>query len=142
MLSDDENWCYGVADLTLMSHDRKTVMQMIRKSVRDAEKASRAAIYEAEANQILRPLREENKQLRTILANKLGAFLAPKHTGSRISAEGILGHIRDGRYYKELNFGCGTMLSHMQEMAIRFYSGDVKAVDEFLQLYDLDEKRP
>ncbi len=72
----------------------------------------------------------------------LGGLLAPKHTGMKISAHGVLGRIRDGRYYKELNFGCGEMLRHLEEMAARFYSGDAKAVDEFLQLYDLDEQRP
>ena len=72
----------------------------------------------------------------------LGAFLAPTHTGMKISAHGVLGRIRDGRYYKELNFGCGEMLRHLEEMAERFYSGDPKAVDEFLQLYDLADHRP
>ena len=72
----------------------------------------------------------------------LGALLAPKHTGMKISAEGMLGRIRDGRYYDGLNYGCGVMLGHLEEMARRFYSGDVKVVDEFLQLYDLDEHRP
>lgn len=72
----------------------------------------------------------------------LGVLLAPKHTGMKISAHGVLGRIRDGRYYKELNFGCGEMLRHLEEMAERFYSGDVQAVDEFLQLYDLTEHRP
>lgn len=69
-------------------------------------------------------------------------LLADKHTGMKISAAGILGRIRDGRYYKELNFGCGEMLRHLEEMANRFYAGDPKAVDEFLQLYDLDDNRP
>ena len=72
----------------------------------------------------------------------LGGLLATKHTGAKISAHGVLGRIRDGRYYKELNFGCGEMLRHLEEMAERFYSGDVKAVDEFLQLYDLAGQRP
>lgn len=69
-------------------------------------------------------------------------LLAQKHTGMKISAHGVLGRIRDGRYYKELNYGCGEMLRHLEEMAERFYSGDLRAVDEFLQLYDLDQKRP
>ena len=73
----------------------------------------------------------------------LGAeFLSPKHTGSRISAHGVLGRIRDGRYYKELNYACGEMLRHMEEMATRYYAGDVRVVDEFLQLYALDDARP
>lgn len=69
-------------------------------------------------------------------------LLAKTHTGSRISAEGILGRIRDGRYYKELNFACGSMLEHLEQMASEFYSGDARAVDEFLQLYMLDGERP
>ena len=73
----------------------------------------------------------------------LGAeLLAPKHNGSKISAHGVLGRIRDGRYYKELNFACGEMLRHLEEMATRYYAGDVQVVDEFLQLYDLAEHRP
>ena len=69
-------------------------------------------------------------------------LLAPKHTGMRISADGVLGRIRDGNHYEELNFVCGTLLDHLQQMSRRFYAGDVKAVDEFLQLYDLDQHRP
>jgi len=68
--------------------------------------------------------------------------LAPDHTGMKISAEGILGRIRDGRYFRELDYGCGVMLGHLQNMAKRFYAGDIKAVDEFLQLYDLADDRP
>lgn len=74
--------------------------------------------------------------------DQMGVLLAPEHTGMKISARGVLGRIRDGRYYKELNFGCGEMLRHLDEMAERFYSGDLKAVDEFLQLYDLADHRP
>lgn len=69
-------------------------------------------------------------------------FLAPLHTGMKISASGVLGRIRDGRYYNGLDFGCGEMLRHLEEMAARFYAGDIQAVDEFLQLYDLGEQRP
>lgn len=68
--------------------------------------------------------------------------LAAKHTGMRISAEGVLGRIRDGNHYEGLNYACGVLLGHMEQMATRFYAGDVKAVDEFLQLYDLDAQRP
>lgn len=69
-------------------------------------------------------------------------LLAPKHTGMRISADGILGRIRDGRYFRGLNYGCGVLLDHLNQMAARFYAGDIRAVDEFLQLYCLDEHRP
>lgn len=72
----------------------------------------------------------------------LNALLGATHTGMRISANGILGRIRDGRYYRGLNYGCGVMLGHLEQMASRFYTGDATAVDEFLQLYCLDDARP
>ena len=39
----------------------------------------------------------------------------------------------------------GTMdelLKHLREVATRYYAGDVAVVDEFLQLYCLDDERP
>lgn len=73
----------------------------------------------------------------------LGAeFLAPKHNGFRIDAAGVLGRIRDGSRGKDLNYMCGEMLRHLEEMATRYYAGDVQIVDEFLQLYCLDNARP
>lgn len=69
-------------------------------------------------------------------------LLGAKHTGMKISAAGILGRIRDGRYHSGLDYGCGVMLGHLEEMAARFYAGDPKVVDEFLQLYDLADARP
>ena len=69
-------------------------------------------------------------------------FLAPRRTGMKISAHGVLGRIRDGRYYKGLDFFCGEMLRHLEQLAVLFYAGDIQAVDEFLQLYDLAEHRP
>ncbi|WVM88976.1 hypothetical protein ULG90_06595 [Halopseudomonas pachastrellae] len=63
--------------------------------------------------------------------------LAAKHQGMRISAAGMLNRV-GGR----LQFGAREMLKHLEEMATRYYAGDIAAVDEFLQLYCLDEKRP
>jgi len=73
---------------------------------------------------------------------KQTAYLGASHTGMKISASGILGRIRDGRYYRELNYGCGVLLQHLEQMASRFYTGDATAVDEFCQLYCLDDARP
>ena len=70
------------------------------------------------------------------------ALLGATHTGMKISASGILGRIAAGRYHSGLQYGCEVMLNHLQQMADRFYAGDAKAVDEFLQLYCLDDKRP
>ena len=55
----------------------------------------------------------------------------------KVSAPGILNRV-SGR----LRFGAQSMLKHLREMSDRFYSGDLKAVDEFLQVYCLDDKRP
>lgn len=56
----------------------------------------------------------------------MGKFLAEKHTGMRIDHSGILGELD----------------KHLVWMAERFYAGDIKAVDEFLQLWCLDDNRP
>lgn len=70
-------------------------------------------------------------------------FLAEKHTGMMVSCSGLLGRIADGcKVRPDQRYMLGEMHRHLKEMAERFYSGDVKAVDEFLQLYCLDEKRP
>ena len=63
--------------------------------------------------------------------------LAKKHTGMKISASGVLNRVGG-----HLKFGAQEMLKHLNEMADRYYSGDIAVVDEFLQLYCLDEKRP
>ena len=71
-------------------------------------------------------------------------FLAKKHAGMKVSCDGLLGRIVDGRERanKGNRYILGCMLDHLKEMADRFYSGDVTAVDEFFQLYCLDRKRP
>lgn len=63
--------------------------------------------------------------------------LAARHYGMCISARGLL--VRVGGHLK---VGAREMLKHLDEMATRYYAGDIAAVDEFLQLYCLDEKRP
>jgi hypothetical protein len=67
----------------------------------------------------------------------MSVILADKHTGMRISASGLLLRVKG-----DLRFGAQSMLGHLQEMSDRFYAGDIKAVDEFLQLYCLDKNRP
>lgn len=69
--------------------------------------------------------------------------LAPKHTGMRVSADGLLGRISNGaRPNKGLRFMLGEMLKHLEHTAALYYSGKVEVVDEFFQLYDLDTNRP
>jgi len=69
--------------------------------------------------------------------------LAKKYTGMMISADGILNRIKNGaRPDKAIRYSCGELYKHLKEMAERYYSGEIEVVDEFLQLYCLDDKRP
>jgi hypothetical protein len=73
----------------------------------------------------------------------LSDLLGAKHTGMKISASGVLGRIEKGwKVDKGMRVCCGQMLTHLQDVAKKFYAGDVKIVDEFFQLYCLDEHRP
>jgi hypothetical protein len=76
-------------------------------------------------------------------------ILAAKHSGMRVSAEGVLGRIRDGsslcrgdEQADGTRYMVGEMLKHLFEVAERYYAGDMAVVDEFLQLYCLDDDRP
>lgn len=70
-------------------------------------------------------------------------LLGPKHTGMRVSAQGLLSRIADGtRIGQGQRFMVGELLKHLEMMAREFYGGNPKIVDEFLQLYALDDCRP
>lgn len=70
-------------------------------------------------------------------------LLAKKHTGMRVDHSGILGRISAGcKVRPDQRYILGEMDKHLEEMARRFYGGEITAVDEFLQLYCLDEHRP
>ena len=69
--------------------------------------------------------------------------LGPKHTGMRVSASGLLGRIARGdRLDSGSRFMVSEMLKHLEQMASEYYAGKVTIVDEFLQLYALDDARP
>lgn len=68
---------------------------------------------------------------------------AEDRKGWRVSASGLLANVRDElkrgphrAYYKQ---GLHDLERHLHELAQRFYAGDLHVVDEFLQLYTLDE---
>lgn len=68
-------------------------------------------------------------------AEQVKVPLAEKHRGMRVNARGML--TSTGSFHK---FGCEEMAGHLEEVARRYYAGDVAAVDEFLQLYCLGEE--
>ena len=70
-------------------------------------------------------------------------MLAKKHTSMKVSAGGLIGRIARGNRPDRLDRHLlAEMLGNMEQVADRFYAGDVKAIDEFLQLYCLDDARP
>lgn len=70
-------------------------------------------------------------------------ILAEKHKGMKVDHSGVLGRIADGcKVRPDQRFILGEMDKHLEEMARRFYNGDIKVVDEFLQTYCLDDHRP
>lgn len=70
-------------------------------------------------------------------------MLAKKHTAMRVDHSGLLGRIAGGcKVRPDQRYMLGELNKHLVEMAEQFYSGNVSIVDEFLQLYCLDEKRP
>jgi len=58
-------------------------------------------------------------------------LLTKKYEGFRISAANAL-------HYKGFRV---KMSEHLNEMATRYYNGDITAVDEFCQIYCLAEKQ-
>jgi hypothetical protein len=69
--------------------------------------------------------------------------LAKKHTGMMIDYSGLLNRIAGGcKVRQDQRWMLGEFSKHLQEMSFRFYSGDIAAVDELLQLYCLDNNRP
>ena len=68
--------------------------------------------------------------------------LGKKLGGIRVNARGWLRRIQAQAGFEAQGWFCEELLKHLQELGDRFYAGDIKAVDEFLQLYCLDEKRP
>jgi ATP-dependent phosphoenolpyruvate carboxykinase len=64
-------------------------------------------------------------------------YLAEKHNGMRIELSNM-----KRQKVRTKTWVLVELHKHMEIMGERFYSGDIKVVDEFLQLYCCDEKRP
>lgn len=64
--------------------------------------------------------------------------LAADHTGMRVDYLGLFGQSQRGLRYARDTANAEMLrqfTEHMTELGNRFYSGDIAAVDEFLQLY-------
>lgn len=75
--------------------------------------------------------------------DQMALLLGEKHKGMRVSGDGLIGRIANGKRPDRLDrYLLGEMLKNMQEFGSRYYAGDAKAADEFLQLYCFDDTRP
>ena len=63
-------------------------------------------------------------------AEHIASILAPKHTGMMVDGLRILRQSFTGSHFMRKE-----MAGHLEEVARRFYAGEVSVVDEFLQLY-------
>lgn len=83
----------------------------------------------------------------TVSSERLLGLLGEKHEGMRVSLDGV---IKQAAPLLESAQGNGPgygfmlteLLKHLHQVGERYYAGDVKVVDEFLQLYCLDDSRP
>lgn len=60
---------------------------------------------------------------------------APTHTGMKVSYSSLLGHASSVSRDPAASKALVRLQEHLQELGRRYYAGDVKVVDEFLQLY-------
>ncbi|HEL4279761.1 TPA: hypothetical protein UN081_000701 [Stenotrophomonas maltophilia] len=66
--------------------------------------------------------------------------LAPDHRGMRVSYSGLLNQVRGGlNSNPELAEMVRQLHGHLNELGKRWYAGDRKVVDEFLQLYVIED---
>lgn len=67
----------------------------------------------------------------------------PDRPGMKVSLAGVITRLPGATKadMKGYNWVLSEHLKHMREMARRYYAGDTDVVDEFLQLYDLDDTR-
>ena len=70
--------------------------------------------------------------------------LAKEHRGMKIHLRGATSNVgvRGGWTPKQTRFLMQGVCEHLEEVARRYYSGDIAVVDEFLQLYCFNEHRP
>lgn len=72
--------------------------------------------------------------------------LGPVHSGWRMSLRGLLAQARDqlkrSRWRDFHAESLDQLTKHVEDLAVRYYGGELEAVDGFLQLYAVDVKRP
>lgn len=70
-------------------------------------------------------------------------ILAPKHTGMMVDYTGLIGQARAALNHGDKAPAMSELLRqlavHMSQLGQRWYAGDAKVVDEFLQLYCIEQ---
>ena len=67
----------------------------------------------------------------------------PDHPGMKVSLHGLISRLPGAspQMRKGYNGMLAEMLKNMEELAVRYYDGDSKVTDEFLQLYCVGQKK-
>lgn len=70
----------------------------------------------------------------------------PRRDGMRLEIRGVLIRLArklhaSGKDDEGYNYVLDVFEKHLTTLSVRFYRGDIAAVDEFLQLYNLDQTR-
>lgn len=71
-------------------------------------------------------------------------YLAKKHKGMKVDYSGVLNRLSTGKekIRKDQRYMLGVLSEHLEEVSKLFYEGEIKAVDEFFQVWCLDKHRP
>ena len=69
----------------------------------------------------------------------------PDRSGMKVSMSGLLtrvaSHMEQAVSYPNYSYSLTELLGHLKELGEAFYTEDMDKVDQFLQLYCLDDKR-
>ena len=93
--------------------------------------------------------RQLERELATVTAERdrlreAAIPLTKGHNGMRVDFSGLINNTKRAmpRRAKGEAYMLDCLHGHLRQMAEKFYAGQISIVDEFLQLYCLDDKRP
>lgn len=98
-------------------------------------------VTDADVSLLLTVLRERGRA-----AGEPDVPLGPLHRGWRVSLSGLISNVKAelkrGRWKQMYAGSLDELEGHIRQLSDRFYAGDLGVVDEFLQLYGMDDNRP
>ena len=128
-------------DIAIQHHGHEYLRELIARRVVPPIQTQVEARRQAQEGQYAE--REQlSRQIKQAQRKAVVPVLAEDHQGMRVDYRGLLGQVR--RELERTAGGHAEMLrqlqGHMTELGIRYYGGDLSAVDEFLQLYCVERE--